>query len=50
MEEPSWEFLEDFKKSYPKFELEDKLFIQEGSNDMQNAFVGKKYTKRSVRN
>ena len=45
MEEASWEFLEDFKKSYPKFELEDKLFIQEGSN-VVDAFIGKKYSRK----
>nr|DAD45105.1 TPA_asm: hypothetical protein HUJ06_003335 [Nelumbo nucifera] len=31
--------------TYPNFELEDKLLVQEGSNDV-DTFIGKKYSRR----
>jgi hypothetical protein len=36
--EASWEHLEAFKEAYPEFQLEDKLFRQEGRNVMDSYF------------
>jgi hypothetical protein len=44
----SWKQLEDFKRSYPKVELEDELFGGEGGNVI-NAFIGKQYQRCKIR-
>jgi hypothetical protein len=36
--EASWEQLDAFKEAYPDFQLEDKLFRQEGGNVMDSYF------------
>jgi hypothetical protein len=36
--EASWEQLGAFKEAYPDFQLEDKLFRQEGGNVMDSYF------------
>ncbi|XP_019158364.1 PREDICTED: uncharacterized protein LOC109155092 [Ipomoea nil] len=45
-DDATWEQLHDFKLQFPSFKLEDKLVVQEGSND---AFFGKAYQRR-IRN
>jgi hypothetical protein len=44
----TWEQLEDFKRSYPKVELEDELFGGEGGNVI-DAFIGKQYQRCKIR-
>jgi hypothetical protein len=38
----SWELLDDFKARFPDFQLEDKLFLEEGRDVM----VGNMYQRR----
>ena len=47
--EASWEQLEEFKKSYPSFQLEDELFLGEGGN-VVDSFVGRTYQRRRCPN
>jgi hypothetical protein len=42
----TWEVLEEFKEAYPKFQLEDKLFQQEGGNVMDRYF-SKQYKRKT---
>ena len=44
--EATWEALESFKERYPDFQLEDKLFSQEGGSVMDK-FFGAKFRRRS---
>jgi len=44
--EATWESLESFKERYPDFQLEDKLFSQEGGSVMDK-FFGAKFRRRS---
>jgi hypothetical protein len=44
--ESLWEHAELFQKLYSKFQLEDELILQAGSDVM----VGKTYTRRRQRN
>jgi hypothetical protein len=44
--EASWETVDDFKKRYPDFQLEDELFAEEGSNVMANNRWGQYYVRR----
>ena len=39
------EQLEEFKETYPDFQLEDKLFSKEGGN-VVDAFTGVQYVRR----
>jgi len=41
----TWELLEDFKATYPKFQLEDELFRKEGGS-VVDAFIGKQYSRK----
>ena len=43
--EATWESLESLKERYPDFQLEDKLFSQEGGSVVNN-FFGKKFQRR----
>jgi hypothetical protein len=43
--EATWEQLEPFKEAYPDFQLEDKLFRQEGGNVMDSYFQ-KQYRRK----
>lgn len=41
----TWEPLEQFRRQYPFFQLEDELFVEEGRN-VRRAKFGKYYTRR----
>ena len=41
----TWEQLDEFKATYPDFQLEDKLFSKEGGN-VVDAFTGVQYVRR----
>ena len=41
----TWEQLEEFKETYPNFQLEDKLFSKEGGN-VVDAFTGIQYYRK----
>ena len=41
----TWELLNDFKATYPKFQLEDELFRKEGGS-VVDAFIGKQYSRK----
>ena len=46
-ESATWEGFEKFAEAYPDYELEDKLVVQEGSNDT-DAFIGKIYQRKHL--
>ncbi|KAJ4788910.1 polyprotein [Rhynchospora pubera] len=48
-EDATWISLDDFRTSYPTFQLEDKLLFNEGGNDI-DAFIGQKYKRRAKGN
>lgn len=41
----TWEPLEEFKSTYPDFQLEDELFQKEGGS-VVDSFIGKVYNRR----
>lgn len=49
VEDSTWETMHHFKSVFPYFKLEDKLFLQGGSNVI-DAFVGKQYTNTRMIN
>ncbi|GAV88903.1 Chromo domain-containing protein [Cephalotus follicularis] len=40
LEDATWEDVQEFQKLYPAFDLEDKVFLQEGRNDAPPICVG----------
>lgn len=49
-ENTTWEELDTFKADYPKFQLEDEPFHQEGGKCCRClAFFGKQYVSRRVK-
>jgi len=42
----TWEKLDEFRETYPEFQLEDELFREEGGN-VVDAFVGIQYRRRN---
>jgi hypothetical protein len=42
----TWEKLDEFKKAYPKVQLEDELFVGEGGN-VVDSFIDKVYQRRN---